>query len=76
MGLPRNPLLRVSKSADGLAQRIVALLDTGARPVNFFRSYAPTDAIFEAAIGRLFIKGQVRFIGRGKARRLALAGRA
>jgi hypothetical protein len=67
--------LRVSKSADGLAQRIVVLLGSGARPVKWFRSFAATDAMFEQAIGRLFIKGQVRFIGSGKGRRLARAKR-
>ncbi len=67
----KHPTLRVSKSADGLAQRIVALLESGARTVNFFRSFAAIDAMFEQAIGRLFIKGQAKFIGKAKGRRLA-----
>lgn len=69
----KSPTLRVSKSADGLAQRILALLQSGARPVNWFRSFASSDAVFEQAIGRLFIKGQARFIGRKQGRRLARA---
>ncbi len=69
-----HPTLRLSRSADGLAQRIVAMLDVGGpRPVMFFRTFSATDAIFEQAIGRLFIKGQARFIGSGKGRRLARA---
>ena len=69
----RAPGLRLSKSADGLAQRIAVLLESGARPVNFFRSFASSDAVFEQAIGRLFIKGQARFIGKKQGRRLARA---
>lgn len=65
--------LRISKTADGLAQKIYALMESGNRPVNFYRSWAPSDAIFEQAIGRLFIKGQARFVGKGKARRMARA---
>ena len=70
MKVPRNQMIRVSKSADGLAQKILSLLESGARPVNWFRSWAGSDAMFEQAIGRLFIKGQVRFIGKAKGRRL------
>jgi len=68
--------MKLSRSADGLAQRIYALLESGARPVRFFRFYAPTDAMFEQAIGRLFIRGQVKFEGHAKGRRLARAARA
>ncbi len=77
MTIERNPMIRVSKSADGLAQRIVAMLgESGPRNVMWWKSYAANDAMFFAAIGRLFVKGQVKFIGKGKARRLALGGRA
>ena len=69
-----RPTLRISKSADGLAQRIVAMLDdSGPRKPDWFRSYAASDAVFEQAIGRLFLKGQVRFIGRKQGRKLARA---
>jgi hypothetical protein len=68
-----HPSLRTSNSADGLAQRILAMLKTGARPVQFYRSFAATDAVFERAIGRLFLKGQVKFTGKAKGRRLVRA---
>lgn len=67
---------KLSKSADGLAQRIYALTASGARPAQFYRNYAANQAVFEQAIGRLFLKGQVRFIGRAKGRRLARNGRS
>lgn len=69
----QHPNIRLSKTADGLAQKIYALLETGARPVQFFRLWSPSDAMFEQAVGRLFIKGQARFIGSGKGRRLSRA---
>jgi|CXWL01.1.fsa_nt_gi hypothetical protein len=69
-------MIKQSKTADGLAQRIVAMLkDSGPRNVMWWLSYAKTEAMFYDAIGRLFVRGQVRFIGKGKGRRLALAGR-
>lgn len=75
MKVERNPMIRVSKSADGLAQRIVVMLkENGPRNVNWFRDFAATEAMFDQAIGRLFVKGQVKFIDKGKARRLALGG--
>ena len=74
MKVARNPMIKVSKSADGLAQRIAVMLaEQGPRNVEWFRSFAATDAIFDQAIGRLFIKGQVRFIGKKQGRRLARA---
>lgn len=58
-----------SKTANGLAQRIAAILaDSGPRKPHWFRSFAASDAMFEQAIGRLFINGQVKFKGRGKGR--------
>lgn len=76
MTIPRNPMIRVSKTADGLAQRIYVMLkDQGPRKVDWYRSFAANDAMYHAAIGLLFIRGQVRFIGKAKARRLALGGR-
>jgi len=65
--------LRISKSADGLGQRIVMMLETGARPVHWFRSFAASDAMFEQAIGKLFIKGVVKFTGAKRGRKLARA---
>lgn len=70
-----KPTLKLSPTALALADRIVRLLESGARPLNFFRSYAPTQAIFEQGVGILFIRGQVKFAGHGKGRRLARAGR-
>lgn len=60
--------MKLSRSADGLAQRIASMLELSPHPVDFFRHFAANDAIFERAIGRLFIKGQAAFKGRGKAR--------
>lgn len=68
--------MKLSRSADGLAARIVAMLDTGARPARFFRGFAATDVIFEQAIGKLLLRGQAQFVGKTKGRRLARAGRA
>ena len=73
MGVPRNPKIKTSRSPDGLAQRIAELLKSGARPLNWFRAFAATDDVFEQAIGRLFIKGQARFVGKKQGRRLARA---
>lgn len=76
MKIERNPMIRVSKTADGLAQRIYVMLkEQGPRNVMWYRSFAATEAMFYDAIGRLFVKGQVKFTGKGKARRLALGGR-
>ena len=65
---------RVSKSGNGLAQRIVGILESGPRKLNLLRAFAANEQVFECAIGRLFIKGQVEFCGRGKSRRLARRG--
>lgn len=62
--------MKLSRSADGLAQRIAAILEVSPHPVDFFRHFAASEAIFERAIGRLFIKGQAAFRGHGKARQL------
>lgn len=56
-----------------LAPRILNILDTGARPVLFFRSFARSEAEFEQAIGHLFIKGVVKFVGRKRGRKLVRA---
>lgn len=66
-----HPTLRVSKSADGLAQRIAVMLDSGARPAQFFRVFAANQAMYVQAVGLLFLRGQVKFTGNKKARRLA-----
>lgn len=67
--------MKLSRTAEALAQRILAILDTSAHPVLFFRSFAASEAIFEQAIGWLFIKGQVKFEGKTTARRLVRARR-
>lgn len=67
---------RTSKSPDALAQRIAAMLELSPHPVDFFRHFAASEAIYERAIGRLFIKGQAAFKGHGKARQLVRARRA
>ncbi len=65
-----------SASGDSLAQRIVKILgDSGPRPVQFFRSFAVNQAVFEQAVGILFIKGRVKFKGMTSGRVLALNGR-
>lgn len=70
-------MIKTSKSADGLAQRIVVMLEEqGPRKVDWFRSFAASDAMFEQAIGKLFIRGQVKFLGHAKGRRLARGGRS
>lgn len=66
-----HPTLRVSKSADGLAQRIAVMLTSGARPAQFFRVFAASKPMYEQAIGLLFLRGQVKFVGNKKSRRLA-----
>ncbi len=65
--------MKLSTSADGLAQRIAVILKTGARPLNFFRNFAASEAVFERAVGLLFIRGQVKFTGKKQGRRLARA---
>jgi len=73
---PAHPMIRKSKTADGLAQRIYAMLkESGPRNVTWWLAYAGSEAMFYDAIGRLFVRGQVKFVGKGKARRLALGGR-
>lgn len=62
--------MKTSKTAGSLAARILALLVEHPRPAHWFRSFASTEAVFEQAIGRLFLRGQVKFKGRKKSRRL------
>lgn len=62
-----------ARTVGTLTRNLLAVMANGARPIPFLRYYAATDAVFEQAIGQLFIRGQVKFIGRKKGRRLALA---
>lgn len=58
-----------------LEKRILNVLDVGPRPVQWFRSFAPSQAEFERAIGALVIRGVALIKGRTSGRVLAINGR-
>jgi hypothetical protein len=67
---------RPSKSPDSFAQRVLAMLkETGPANVQQFRVFAANATVFHAGVGLMFIRGQVRFTGARKGRKLATARR-
>ena len=67
---------RTSRKAEHLVKRITTMLkDTGPRPPQWFRSFAASKAVFEQAIGQLFLRGLVLFKGKTSGRVMRLNGR-
>lgn len=58
-----------------LGNQILRVLDTGPRKPNVLRGLATSQAEFERAIGWLFLKGFVVFVGKTSGRLLARNGR-
>lgn len=59
----------------GLERRILAVLDIGPRPPQWFRWMAPTKKEYERAIGAMVLRGVVLIKGKTSGRVMAINGR-
>lgn len=67
--------MRTTSSGVVLERRILAVLEVGPRPPQWFRWMATTKTEYERAIGSLALRGMVLFKGRTSGRVMAINGR-